>query len=137
MRLRIAVLIACLTTSAAAQDAVGTRIAQSASAAEGLQGPLDGTWELVDGWGRTLFVFQIGNPPTPGEALSCAWRAPDGGLGLADCRRSRSRLNFAFDHDGAERAVLWPERAGAWRGRLFTRGSTRSVSLRRERNSRP
>jgi hypothetical protein len=131
MRLWLAALIALAVSPAAGQDAVGIRIAQSAAAAERLQGPLDGTWKLVDSRGQTLFVLQIGDSPTPGEALSCAWRAPDGTLSLADCTRKGARLTLAFDDRGDKRAVLRLTHFGVWRGQLQVGSAVRIVSLRR------
>jgi len=109
-----------------AQDIVGGRIAASAAAAQSLQGPLDGTWTLADGRGRTLFVFQIADPPTGGVALQCAWRDPSGGLGFATCVRRGRRLTLRF---GAREVDL--EHREAWRGVLREAGRTRAVALRR------
>ena len=130
MRLALAALIVCLTGAAAGQDAVGTRIAQSAAAAERLQGPLDGTWKLLDARGRTLFVFQIGDPPSGGR-LSCAWRTPDGSPRLAECRRTGARLNIAFDASGKRRLVLHPARGEVWSGELIVGEAGQPVSVLR------
>ncbi len=131
MRLWLAALIGLVASPAAGQDAVGVRIAQSAAAAERLQGPLDGTWSLIDSQGRTLFIFQIGDPPTSGEALACAWRAPDGALGLGNCRWQGARLTLKFANAGDKRAVLHVTHSGVWRGQLLGHGSARAVTLRR------
>jgi hypothetical protein len=127
----IAGLIVCLAAAASAQDAVGTRIAQSASAAEGLQGGLDGAWALLDARGRTLFIFQIGDPPTTAGPLTCAWRAPDGALGVAACHRRGRSLTIAFEAAGRRRFVLHPSRGGVWQGEFIGHGAGQPVTLRR------
>lgn len=127
--MRLALLIACLASPTLAQDAVGSRIAQSAAAAERQQGPLDGAWRLQDGRGRTLFVFQVGDPPS--GRLSCAWRRPDGALGVADCQRTGGWLTIAFGAVGKPRVMLRRIRGGLWHGELTIGGAGRAVSLRR------
>jgi hypothetical protein len=126
----IAGLIVCLAAAASAQDAVGTRIAQSASAAEGLQGDLDGAWALLDARGRNLFILQIGDPPTAGP-LTCAWRAPGGALGVAVCHRRGRNLTIAFEAAGKRGVVLHPSRGGVWRGEFIGQGVGQPVTLRR------
>lgn len=130
MKLVIAALIVGLAPAAAAQDAVGTRIDQSAAAAERLQGPLDGTWTLQDEQDRTLFVFQIGDPPTGGP-LSCASRTADGAPRVVICRRNRGMLTIAFDASGKRRVVLHPAAGGVWRGELIVGEAGQPVLLRR------
>jgi len=122
-----AFVLCVLAAGARGQDAVGGRIAASAASAEGLQGPLDGTWTLTDGRGRTLFIVQIGDPPT-GGALPCAWRDPNGGLGPANCVRHGRRLTLRY---GARSVDLERRRSGSWQGVLREPGATRVVTLRR------
>jgi hypothetical protein len=130
LKLAIAALIVGLAAAAAAQDAVGTRIGQSAGAAERLQGPLDGTWTLQDAWGRALFVFQIGDPPT-GRPLSCAWRTPHGEPRPGKCQKKQGSLTITFEASGKRRVVLHLARGGVWRGELFVGKAGQPVSLRR------
>lgn len=130
MRLAIAAFAVSLATIAMAQDAVGTRIAQAATAAQRLQGPLDGRWMLGDGRGRILYVFEIGDPPT-GRKLSCAWLAPNSSPRRAECRRVGTGLSVVFeDADGMRRVVLRPAQDGLWRGKLIVGGVALQVSLR-------
>ena len=127
-RLATAFVLCLLAAGTRGQDAVGGRIAASAAGAEGQQGPLDGTWALADGRGRTLFVVQLGDPPTGGATLPCAWRDPRGELGLADCVRHGRRLTLRF---GARAVDLERRSTGSWRGVLREPGETRTVTLRR------
>ncbi|MGH7024264.1 MAG: hypothetical protein ACREEB_11835 [Caulobacteraceae bacterium] len=127
----IVVMALCLASAAEARDGIGERIASSAAAAESLQGPLDGTWTLKDARGRTLAVFQIGDPAAGGP-LQCAWRGPNGALGPANCRRERGRLSLRFQADGAPaRARLRRVRSGDWRGLAWGAGRARAVTLRK------
>ncbi|HEY5289645.1 MAG TPA: hypothetical protein VIJ59_06385, partial [Caulobacteraceae bacterium] len=76
-----------------------------------------------------LFVLQIGDPVTPGEALQCAWRDAHGALGAATCKRRGSRLTLTFGAGNVPRRVnLRPLNPGVWRG---GDGHGRVVTLRR------
>jgi hypothetical protein len=127
-RFAAAFALCLLAAAARGQDVVGGRIAASAAGAEGLQGALDGTWTLTDNRGRTLFVIQIGDPPTGGATLPCAWRDPKGQLGLADCARHGRRLTLRF---GARAVVLERDSSGSWRGVLRQPDGARAATLRR------
>jgi hypothetical protein len=127
-RLTPALVVCLLAAGARAQDAVGQRIAASAAAAQSLQGPLDGSWTLADTRGRTLFAFQIGDTPTRGAGLACAWRDPQGALGFAGCTRQGRRLTLRF---GARKVDVERRTATLWRGMLRGPEGTRTVALRR------
>ena len=117
-------------------DEIGLRLRDSASAAERLQGPLDGVWTLRDARGRPLILLQF-TDPAGGGPLEAAWREPDpdGAVGLVEAiGREREGLSISFHRPG-EASVsflrLKPYRAGFWRGRLTERGQASFVTLRR------
>ncbi len=110
-----------------AADPLTTRIGEANSAAQALQGPLDGAWTLRDAAGRVLYVFQMSDPPGSRCPTHGAWRDGSGGSGHADFaligqRRLRIRI------EGATLATTFAKRGGAWRGRLAGHGA---VSLTR------
>jgi len=129
----IAALAAAVTLSAA-PDPLGERIAQSAAAAQSLQGPLDGTWTLRRADGGVLYVFQITDPPD-GSPVAAAWRDPanpnDGPAAVPTLRATASTLSLTF---GAppNRLALHKTTSGAWRGSLTTGGRRRPVVLARQ-----
>jgi hypothetical protein len=131
---RAAALLAALTTPLMALAAepggeVGARIASSAVAAQGLQGPLDGAWALTDSHGHTLFEFQLVDPASGEGALQAAWRQGDT-LGVAQIMRRGHRLSLTLnDHGEPVRAVLHPVAASQWRGALVRGGQRLAVSL--------
>ncbi|MBV8682020.1 MAG: hypothetical protein JO111_04035, partial [Caulobacteraceae bacterium] len=61
-----------------AGDAIGARIAASASAAQRLQGPLDGVWVVRDGQGRPRLRLEIEDPPQASAPMTGAWSLADG-----------------------------------------------------------
>jgi len=128
-----AIFLAALALAGQPQGDPGARIAQSAAAAQALQGPLDGTWILVDGKGRARFIFQIVDPAIPGEPVQAAWReAAGGGPGAATARRRPDgRLVLGFAAEGQRAQVALRHRGGAWRGTLRLAGAVTSVTLRR------
>jgi hypothetical protein len=117
----------------AGQPDIGPRIAQSATAAQALQGPLDGTWALIDRDGRARFVLQIVDPASRSGPLQGAWRDKAGAMGaISTLWRSGGRLSLAFEVGGHQAQVrLQQGGGGTWRGTLRWSGTTTAVSLRR------
>ena len=128
-----AALILAALLAAAPQGDIGARIAGSAAATQDLQGPMDGTWALIDDHGRVRFLFQIVDPAGGDENLQIAWREPtaDGALGVVSAaRRTRDRLALELDVRGAPMHVeLRRSGGGSWRGRLRSVGVSSAVSL--------
>jgi hypothetical protein len=129
-----ALILAALFTVAPQGD-IGARIAGSAAAAQDLQGPMDGSWALIDAHGRVRFLFQIVDPASGEENFQIAWREPgiDGALGgVSAARRTRDHIAFEFDVRGAPARVdLRRSGGGSWRGTLRFAGVSSAVSLRR------
>ena len=123
-------MLAALATPlmALAAEPVGARIASSAVAAQGLQGPLDGTWTLEDLGGHTLFVVQLVDPAGGEGPLQAAWLRGET-LGVAQATRRGDRLTLTLeDHGETVRAVLHLA-SSHWRG-VVVRGRQRlAVSL--------
>ncbi|HEY2048460.1 MAG TPA: hypothetical protein VGH03_03910 [Caulobacteraceae bacterium] len=115
------ILLLCGLLAAAppseSESAVGPRIAASASAAERLQGPLDGAWIVRDGHGRTLLRLQIEDPPQRIGSPTGAWSLADGSaMGPIDrIEATRGTLEIAIRP--GEWLVLRRE-PQRWRGRL-------------------
>jgi hypothetical protein len=130
-----AALILAALFAAAPQSGIGARIAGAAAAAQDLQGPMDGSWALVDARGRVRFLFQIVDPASGGENLQIAWREPevDGALGLVSVASlTRDQMTIEFDVRGAPlRVELRRHGGGLWRGTLRSVGVVSVVSLRR------
>jgi hypothetical protein len=130
----VAALLAALATPLMALAAepggdVGARIASSAVAAQGLQGPLDGTWALADGKGHTLFLFQLVDPASGEGALQAAWRRGET-LGVAQTMRRGDRLLLTLQDQGETvRAVLHRLATSRWRGVLVRGGQRLAVNL--------
>jgi hypothetical protein len=128
-------ILAALFAAAPPQGDVGARIAGSAAAAQDLQGPMDGSWALIDAQGRVRFLLQIVDPASGEENLQIAWREPgvDGALGVVSAaRRTRDHIAFEFDVRGAPARVdLRRSGGGSWRGTLRFAGVSSAVSLRR------
>jgi hypothetical protein len=130
-----ATLILAALFATAPQGDIGARIAGSAAAAQDLQGPMDGSWALIDARGRVRFLFQIVDPASGDENLQIAWREPtaDGALGVVSAaRRTRDHIAFEFYVRGAPTHLeLRRSGGGSWRGRLRSVGVSSVVSLRR------
>jgi hypothetical protein len=130
-----AALVLAALLAAASQGDIGARIASSAAAAQDLQGPMDGSWALVDAHGRVRFLFQIVDPASGEESLQAAWREPtaDGAFGVVSAaRRSNDHIVFGFDVRGTPAYVeLRRSFGGLWRGRLRFVGVVSAVCLRR------
>jgi hypothetical protein len=127
------IILAALALGGQPQGERGVRIAQSATAAQALQGPLDGTWVLVDGAGRPRFALQIVDPAGWDEPLQAAWREADGDVlgAVSTVRRSRERLSLVFEVAGQQAQVrLRRSRGGIWRGNLRLSSAVTAVSLR-------
>lgn len=120
-------LLAPLPPDATEFDA---RIAASASAAERLQGPLDGGWVVRDGRGRALLRLEIEDPPQRSGPPTGAWGVADGtAMGAIDrIEATRGTLQIGITLD--ERLVL-QRRHGRWRGRMTEAGRTTLVTLGR------
>jgi hypothetical protein len=130
----LAVLAAPVLAGAAPDGLrVDARIAASAAAAQSLQGPLDGTWTLIDERGQRLFVFQIVDPVSRPNDLQVAWRDPTGGLGVATrARRQGDRLDLDFDVNGhAARLTVRRGAQDRWRGVLSRADHIAHVTLSR------
>jgi len=114
---------------------VGPRIAAARAAAQGLQGPLDGSWLLRDAAGRPLYRFEIVDPAGGRGPLTGAWRdARDAGAGfIATMRRGGQSLQLEFSSGGeaATRLRLIERSPGVWTGQMMENGARRSVVLRR------
>ncbi len=124
--------LAILAALAAAPPDPGGRIAESAAAAEALQGGLDGAWRLESAGGQTLFVFQIADP-ADGSGPQGAWRAGRGdGVGpLARVRRAGGSLWLEFDAGGGmTRVVLRRAGRSRWKGRISGPLGDLAVTLR-------
>ena len=128
MKFGLTALIVYLAAPAFAQDLVGERIKQSAEAAQRLQGPLDGTWKLVDSRGHKLLTLQIEDPAALGESISCSWRSRGRELGAAVCAESGSKFSLSFS---GRHVVVRRQRTGVWRGRLLTGRDARIVLMLR------
>jgi hypothetical protein len=110
--------------------AFGARMATSASAAETLQGPLDGAWVVRDGHGRALLRLEIEDPPPGNGPPTGAWSLAEGrAMGAIDRIEANGwtlRIQVAPD----ERLVLQRSH-GQWRGRMIEAGRASLVSLGR------
>jgi hypothetical protein len=135
----IGMLVAGLLVWAASPDqasdtAFERRMRDSAAAAQALQGPLDGRWLLTDAKGRTLYAFQIADPPHEAAPLTAAWTDPHtGALGGVDAisRAGDSlSLTFAPDPSGPPvRLTLRRLKRGAWSGWATAGAARRKVRL--------
>ncbi len=126
------IVVCALLAGISHADPLTDRIAQSAVAAQALQGPLDGAWALRARAGRVLFVFQMSDPPGSVGPVQGAWRDEAGGMGSAEfIAEGPRRLRIAID--GAPPFTVG-RRAGLWRGVLAGHGAvtlTRSLATDR------
>lgn len=122
------------------EQAYESRIRGGLSAAQGLQGPLDGGWVLRGADGRTLYGLQLVDKGTGSVVLEGAWRSlkqgqPAGQVGLVDIieRTGAGGVYIRFTPRGAaEPLILQLDPAGSgWSGTLWEAGNTRTVTLRR------
>lgn len=120
-------------------EAYDLRIKSSILAAQGLQGPMDGGWAVLDGDGRELYTLQIADPPGGSGAPEGAWRdirrpGAVGSTGLIDSvDRSTGALVARFTpRPGRPSWVsLRPDGSGDWSGVLVEDGYETPVSARR------
>jgi hypothetical protein len=114
--------------------AFDARMAASASAAQALQGPLDGRWTLRGARGRPLFILEISDPPQAAGPLAAAWRAAVGNdMGpVSRIDRSSAALRMTIEGSGVPPARVRLRPAGRyWRGRLIRDGHSVEVTLNR------
>jgi hypothetical protein len=121
---------------AAEPDDLGLRVAQSARAAQALQGPLDGAWTLRERKGRPVLLLQITDPAGGAGPLEASWAEPDGPQGrmdpVAGIERTGRRLTIRLKRaeDGPETVATLRRRGPrAWTGWLTEAGQRRAVSL--------
>jgi hypothetical protein len=121
-----AILMSALVS--APLDPVGARIAQSAAAAEALQGPVDGLWRLSEG-DHTLALVAITDPAS-GAGLQCVWRPESAATARPiACRRSGQSLLL---HSPSVTVRLRPAARDRWSGLWQGSGRRRPVSLTRD-----
>ena len=104
-------------------DPLTDRIAESAVAAQALQGPLDGAWTLRGSGGAVLFTFQMSDPPGSVGPVEGAWRDPAGAIGAAEFVADGRRLRVTVEGAAPATLVLIARRARGWRGSLSGRGA--------------
>jgi hypothetical protein len=144
MNARAALLVLSLAAAPAATlaqgyDAVDARIRASAEAAERFQGPLDGSWTLVDGSGRAIYAFQlvdhVGGRDPPEGVFRDLRRAPvPGDIGMIDTMdRTGDSLDLTLRPRPADPPVVIHLKAGAdgWAGEMREGGAATAVKLRR------
>jgi hypothetical protein len=126
------VVVCVLLAGVSYADPLTDRIADSAAAAQALQGPFDGAWTLRDRAGRVVFTFQMSDPPGSAGPAQGAWRDEAGGMGSAEfIAEEPRRLRIATD--GAPPFTV-ERRVGIWRGVLPGHGVvtlTRSLASNR------
>ncbi len=117
-----------------------SRVRGSIAAAQGLQGPLDGSWTLTDTTGAKLYAFQMVDPGASIGQLEGAWRdlrrgEGIGGVGvIADIQRGAG-LTVRFYPRATDDAVvadLTPTAGGGWSGKLTDKGAITDVTLVRD-----
>jgi hypothetical protein len=134
------------TTAPGDQD---VDVAAAYAAAESLQGSLDGLWKVVDGEGRTLYIFSLseaGDGPAPLAAnpghpgVEGAWRDParagqaDGSGFLDSIDEDGGRLWIKFADRGGQRPEALTLKITAkdrWTGQLSGGGAARPVVMTR------
>ena len=130
----IGLLAALLLSATPPADPLGARIAESARAAEALQGPLDGTWDLRDAKGRRVLILHIVDP-AGGGPLAAAWRAPEdgGATGYVDAiERTAGGLTLRVAAEGGPATVVRLRKSGrTFTGVLIMNGRGRPVALTR------
>lgn len=117
--------------------AVGARIAASFDAAERLQGPLDGSWTLVNGAGRPLYAFQLVDSAGGDEPLEGVWRdlrrpPIPGDIEMIDSvTRKSGSLTLRFGAGPTATVRLRQGAGGVWSGVLRDGSGVIAVKLRR------
>jgi len=113
------------------------RIRSSVTAAQGLQGPLDGRWQLYDATNRGLYIFQMVDPASGKGPLEGVWRdlrRPAGSLAygvVAYLSRGESTLTIGFNAGAGVSIVLQALADGVWSGEMTENGVKTPVTLRR------
>lgn len=114
------------------------RLRASFASAQGLKGPLDGSWRLSAAGGDRLYELQLVDNGTGG--LEGVWRdvrrpgALDGSGFVTDISRVGSELRFRLGPQGTREpasAVLTATPGGGWNGELTENGHRRGVLLQR------
>jgi hypothetical protein len=112
------------------------RVKGSIAAAQNLQGPLDGGWNIAGTDGRQLYALQIVDKAGGYGELEGAWRdvrrpGSVGSTGLIDdLRRDGSDVVVRFSPRGGQSSTLTLRSAGyeRWSGELVENGATQAVS---------
>jgi hypothetical protein len=116
-----------------------SRMRSSFASAQGLQGPLDGSWSLRGEGGAELYSLQVVDKGQ--GTLEGAWRdprrrgSPEASGFLADIRRDGAQLNLNFyPRAGADPTAIQLNAGidGVWTGELTERGERRAVTMRRD-----
>ena len=100
-------------------DPLTRRIADSAAAAQALQGALDGTWILhIGSQEGPLYRLQITEPPDAAGVLVGAWIGPNGATGFVELtRRGSHQIDIVMDTAPELRLTL-RSRGRGWTGTL-------------------
>jgi hypothetical protein len=119
-----------------------SRVRGSIAAAQGLQGPLDGSWSLNAGAGGKLYAFQMVDPGAGFGSLEGAWRdlkrsEAIGAVGVIDdmTRNADGGLTVRFSPRAPGEVVvvtLSPGVGGTWSGQLTDGATTLPVTLVRD-----
>ena len=121
-------------------NVVDERIRASAHAAESYQGPLDGSWVLVSGFGERLYAFELVDKPGGQSPLEGVWRdlrhpSMPGDIGMIDTlSRGPQSLTLVFTAKSGDLPVtiqLKSDDAGFWSGDLKEGGADTPVRMRR------
>jgi hypothetical protein len=116
-----------------------SRIRGGSSAAQGLQGPLDGGWVLRGADGGTLYSLQLvdkGTAGLEGGAFRSLRQGKAGQVGLIDSvdRMADGGIQLRFTPRGQNQPAVITLRpsGGGWSGEIWEAGSTRQVTMRRQ-----
>jgi len=98
-------------------DPLTSRIEDANTAAQALQGQLDGVWTLRDRQGRILDVFQMSDAPGSPADVQGACLTMAGAIVPAEfVRIGDHRLRVRID--GVTPDIAFTQTGGVWRGRL-------------------
>jgi hypothetical protein len=118
---------------------IDARIRGSADAAESYQGPLDGSWTLVDGSGKPIYAFELvdhvgGREPLEGVFRDLRRPPVPGDIHVVD---SLDRAGGALDvtlrarAEGPPVSIHLQNGADGWAGEMREGGAAMAVKLRR------